>query len=71
MVSVTTAVALDDRLREVIKRKAESELGMSVVLDERIDESVLGGIVMSANGERIDASVQTKVENVREALKRA
>ncbi|MDD7369449.1 MAG: ATP synthase F1 subunit delta [Berryella intestinalis] len=71
VVSVTTAVALDDRLREVIKRKAESELGMSVVLDERIDESVLGGIVMSANGERIDASVQTKVENVREALKRA
>lgn len=70
VVSVTTAVALDDRLREVIKRKAESGLGMNVVLDERIDESIMGGIVMSANGERIDASVQTKVDNVREALKR-
>lgn len=71
VVETTTVVPLDDHLREVIRKKAESELGMKVVLDERIDASLLGGIIMSANGERIDASVQTQVENARETLKRS
>ena len=69
VVEVITAVALDDHLREVIKKKAESDLNMNVVLEEKIDKSILGGIIMSANGQRIDASMLTQIENAREALK--
>lgn len=48
ILDVTTVVELDDHLRDIIKQKAESELGMKVVLRERIDKSILGGIIMSA-----------------------
>lgn len=71
VVEVTTAVSLDDHLRELITDKAARELNMNVVLNEHIDKSILGGIIMSANGERIDASVATQLDNAREALKQS
>ena len=69
IVDVETAVELDDNLRELIKKKAESELGKTVVLHERVDKSILGGIIMSTKDERIDASLLTRVERTREALR--
>lgn len=69
VVDVTTVVPLDDGLREVIKKKAEADLGSEVVLREHIDKSILGGIIMSANGKRIDASVLSQLESARSVLK--
>lgn len=69
VVDVTTVVALDDHLREVIVKKAEADLGTKVVLREHIDKSLIGGILMSANGKRIDASVLSQLENARNVLK--
>ena len=69
VVNVETAVELDDDLREQIKNKAESELGKKVVLKERINKAMLGGIIMSTKDERIDASLLTRVEKTREALR--
>lgn len=71
VVNVTTAVSLDDHLRTVITKKAASDLGMNVVLEERVDPSILGGIIMSANGERIDASMLTQIENARTVLRQS
>lgn len=70
VVDVVTRVPLDDHLREVIKNKAGKDLGCDVVLNETIDADLLGGIIMSANGQRIDASVNTMLENARIALKK-
>lgn len=69
-VDVTTAVELDDYLRDLIKKKASSELGKDIVLNEHVDKSILGGIIMSTKDERIDASLLTQVEKTREALKK-
>ncbi len=71
VVDVTTVVELDDHLREVITKKAETELGMKVVLNERIDKSLLGGIIMSAQGRRIDASMRFQLGNARAVLRQA
>ena len=68
-VDVTTAVELDDHLRDLIKKKASSELGKDIVLKEHVDKTILGGIIMSTKDERIDASLLTQVEKAREALK--
>ena len=70
IVDVTTAVELDDHLRDLIKKKASSELGKDIVLEEHVDKSILGGIIMSTKDERIDASLLTQVEKTREALKK-
>ncbi len=69
VVDVTTVVPLDDHLREVITKKAEADLGTKVVLRESIDKSLIGGILMSAKGKRIDASVATQLESARNVLK--
>ncbi len=69
VVDVTTVVALDDGLRELIAKKAEAELGCKAVLNESIDESILGGIIMSVNGMRIDASVLSQLNHARYVLK--
>ena len=69
VVDVTTVVPLDDHLREVITKKAEADLGTKVVLRESIDKSLIGGILMSAKGKRIDASVATQLETARNVLK--
>ncbi|WP_428422361.1 ATP synthase F1 subunit delta [Paraeggerthella hominis] len=69
VVDVTTVVELDDHLREVIVKKTQADLGTNVVLREHIDPSLLGGILMSANGKRIDASVKSQLESARNVLK--
>ncbi len=69
VVDVTTVVPLDDKLRELINKKAEAELGCSAVLNESIDPSILGGIIMSVNGMRIDASVLSQLNHARYVLK--
>ena len=35
---------------------------MKVVLNEHVDKSLLGGIIMSANGRRIDASMRFQLD---------
>lgn len=69
VVDVVTVVALDDRLRDLIIKKAAADLGTNVVLREHLDASLLGGILMSANGKRIDASVISQLESARNVLK--
>ena len=69
IVDVTTVVELDDHLRDVITKKVAGELGTQVVLREHIDPSIIGGVLLSANGKRIDASVLSQLENAREVLK--
>ncbi len=68
VVDVTTVVPLDEGLRSTIKQKAEADLGKDVVLRETIDESILGGIIMSIDGKRIDASVLSQLNNARIVL---
>lgn len=68
IVTVTTVVELDDHLRQVIDEKLVADFGKKIILREQIDPSIIGGIVMSARGKRIDASVASQLENARAAL---
>ena len=69
VVDVVTAVPLDDSLRDLIKKKTEADLGCKAVLNEGIDKSILGGIIMRVNGMRIDASVISQLNKARHTLK--
>ena len=69
VVDVTTAVPLDDALPRIITEKAEADLDTNVVLRESVDKSILGGIIMSTNGKRIDASVASQLDHARNVLK--
>jgi F-type H+-transporting ATPase subunit delta len=67
-IDVTTAVELDDALRSSIQKKYSAQFGKDVFLREHVDPSLVGGIVLSAHGRRIDASVASQLENARRVL---
>lgn len=67
-VTVTTAVPLDDDLREKVRAKTEADLKAPVYLVERVDPSIIGGIMLEARGKRYDASVRAQLANIRKTL---
>ena len=70
-VTVTTAVPLDDELRQKVCEKAEDMFKASIYLVERVEPSILGGIILEAQGQRYDASVKTQLATVRRTLSNA
>ncbi len=67
-VDVTTAVTLSDALRASIITKLTADLGKGVVLREKVDPSIIGGIILDTHGQRIDASIASQLENARQVL---
>jgi F-type H+-transporting ATPase subunit delta len=68
IIDVVTVVELDDALRDSIKEKYSAELGSNVILREHIDKKIVGGIVLSTHGRRIDASVVSQLAHARVVL---
>ncbi|MCI1997443.1 F0F1 ATP synthase subunit delta [Olsenella porci] len=67
-VTVTTSVPMDDHLRAKVRERAEKQLKAPVYLVERVDPSILGGIVIEARGKRFDASIKAQLANIRKTL---
>lgn len=68
IVDVTTAVELDDNLRKLIKNKAQNDLDSDVVLAEKVDKKILGGIRLQARNRTIDSSLFSLLNQVRNEL---
>lgn len=66
--TVTTAVPMDDDLRQKVISKAEKDLNAPVYLVERVDPSIIGGIILEARGNRYDASVRAQLSSIRKTL---
>jgi F-type H+-transporting ATPase subunit delta len=65
---VTTAVPLDDAGRTLIVKRLRELAGSSFTLDERVDPSILGGIVLRVDDRIIDRSVRTRLETLRDSI---
>lgn len=67
-VEVTTATALGDVQKDSLKSSLESRTGKKVLLSERVDPSVRGGIRARIDDTVIDGTVQHKLEQLRNTL---
>jgi len=65
---VTTAVPLSDESRASIIGKLSALLDRPVTLRERVDGSILGGIVINVGGRVLDGSLSSQLDGVRTAL---
>ena len=65
---VTTAIKLDDALKEKLAGQVAAALGRPVSLREKVDESILGGIRINVAGRVFDGTVRSQLECVRQAL---
>lgn len=70
-VIVTSAVKLSDEQRSRLKGKLENVTKKTIVLDNRIDETCIGGIRLDYKGHMIDASVKNRFKILQQNIKNA
>ena len=66
---VTSAHPLDDRQLAELKSKLKARLGRDVIVDAKVDPSLLGGLVVRLGSQMIDASIKTKLNSLATAMK--
>lgn len=68
---VTSAVALTDAQRTELSKTLKSKLGSDVALEETVDPSIIGGLVVKVGSRMIDTSLKTKLNALKYAMKEA
>ena len=70
-VTVTSAVELDEGLVEGLGKRIEKQTGKKVELTSKVDEDVLGGLVLQVGNMVLDASIRNRLEQLRKQVARA
>ncbi len=65
---VTSAFALNDGQVTALKDMLKASVGKDVTLQQRVDPSLLGGLVVKVGSRMIDSSLKTKLQNMKVAL---
>ena len=65
---VYTALPIDNDRIEALEEKMSETLEKKVKLVSRIDKSLIGGIKIYIDGKLYDASVKTKLENIKQRI---
>lgn len=67
-VTVTSAVELDPELVKRIGSEIESQTGQTVELQSKVDDDILGGLVLQVGNMVLDASVRNRLDKLRKSV---
>jgi F-type H+-transporting ATPase subunit delta len=67
-VTVTSAVELEPAVVERIGQEVERQTGEKVELSSRVDDGILGGIVLRVGNMVLDASIHSRLEKLRKSV---
>jgi F-type H+-transporting ATPase subunit delta len=70
-VEVTSAVELDDETVRLIRERVEQQTGRRVELTRRVDDGILGGLIVQVSNLILDASIRNQLERLRRQVARA
>jgi ATP synthase F1 delta subunit len=70
-VTVTSAVELDPEVAKRIGSEIEKQTGTEVELESRVDDTILGGLVLQVGNMVLDASVRNRLDKLRKSIARA
>ena len=70
-VEVTSAVELDEQTVRLIQERVEQQTGRRVELTRRVDDGILGGLVVQVSNMILDASIRNQLERLRRQVARA
>ena len=65
---ITTAVSIDDKLRNDIKAKLRTQLNKEINLNEKVDSKILGGYILRVKDKQEDRSLKTKLNRLKREL---
>lgn len=66
---VTAPRALSDSQKSRLTEALQRAVGRNVVLDLKVDESVIGGLVVRVGSRMVDSSLQTQLQRLEYAMK--
>jgi F-type H+-transporting ATPase subunit delta len=69
--TVTTAFPADPGILDAIRRALEGTTGQEIALEERVDPSLLGGLVVRTGDLVMDASLRSRLDALRHRLRAA
>lgn len=64
-IAVTTAVALDDETRQRLAAQLREAFGSDVIVEEKVRERIVGGVVFSKGDMQVDASVARQLRRIK------
>lgn len=67
-VRVTTAEPMSEHIRKKLIDKLTDVSGSTVILDERVDKALLGGIIIRYDNTEIDSSVRSKLDKIKKQI---
>jgi F-type H+-transporting ATPase subunit delta len=68
---VVTARPLDPGQMQALRAALREKLGRDVILDQRVDPGILGGLIVKVGSRMIDTSLRTKLNTLKTRLKEA
>jgi len=69
MAEVTAAAALSEAHVATLKSTLKASVGKDVTLVEKVDPSILGGLIVKLGSRMIDTSLKTKLDTMKAGLK--
>jgi len=63
-VTITTAVPVTDSVRERLTRQLAEDLKAQIELQERVDDRLIGGLVVQVGDRRYDASLRARLDRI-------
>lgn len=66
---VTSAVALSDEQMDRLKQTLAEKSGKTVKLNTRVDDSLIGGMIVRLGSQMIDTSVRSKLASLQNVMK--
>jgi len=65
---ITSATPLDEKQQALVKKALERRTGKNILIQTRVDPSILGGIIARVGDQMIDASVRYRLAALRQSL---
>ncbi|MDE6149112.1 MAG: ATP synthase F1 subunit delta [Ruminococcus sp.] len=67
-VTVVTSQPMSDKIKGKLIDKLSGSSGKKILLDERVDKSLLGGIILRYDNTEIDSSVKGKLDQLKKQI---
>ncbi|MDF1545059.1 MAG: ATP synthase F1 subunit delta [bacterium] len=66
--TIITAIPLDESQRSALRTKLSAKTSLKITMEEKVDRSIIGGVIVILHNEIIDGSIQHGLDLVEEQL---
>ena len=66
--TVISAVPMEEKQIKELEEKLSKKYNKNVTLENKVDESILGGVLVRLGNTQIDGSVKTRLDNIKDQL---